>query len=124
MRPVDQTTYGVPFGNCLSACIASILEIRTEDVPRFVGEGWWPRLLGWLAARGLSASTIAGATPPPGFAIAFGPSTRLPGQGHTCVALDGNIVHDPHPSREGLPIVEHYVAIHAPDGAPLWFNGL
>lgn len=123
MRPVDQTTYGRTHGNCLSACVASILEMQIEAVPFFLGVGWWPRLLGWLAERGLSATTIESVLPP-GFTIAFGPSTRFADRGHACVARNGIVVHDPHPSREGLPIIDHYVAIHGPNGEVLWFNGL
>jgi hypothetical protein len=121
MRPVDQTTYGTK-GNCISACIASILEMPVKNIPLFVGEGWWPRLLTWLGRRGLSATEIANHFPAPGYTIAFGPSTRLIGLGHACVARDGIVVHDPHPSRDGLPYVDHYVAIHGPRGEAMWFN--
>jgi len=124
MRSVDQTTYGPTYGNCISACIASILEMPIEAVPFFADENWWPRFLEWLAKRDLSATKIEGGPPPAGFTIAFGPSTRLAGRGHACVAFDGIIVHDPHPSREGLPIVDHYVAIHGPQGEIMWFSGL
>ena len=111
MSPVDQTTYGPTHGNCISACLASILEVPIETVPSFVDTYWWERFVGWLAAQGLAATSVEG-TIPPGYAIAFGPSTRLADRGHACVALDGVIVHDPHPSREGLPIVFHYVVLH------------
>jgi hypothetical protein len=112
MQSIDQTTYGPTHGNCISACIASILEIPIETVPFFIDEHWWPRFTWWLAARGLAATEISASCPPPGFSIAFGPSTRLAGRGHACVAFDGVVVHDPHPSREGLPIVSHYVVLH------------
>jgi hypothetical protein len=123
MRPTDQTTYGSR-GNCVSACIASILEIPIRTVPLFIGETWWPRLLAWLARRELSATKIEDGSMPLGFTIAFGPSTRLIGLGHACVALDGVVVYDPHPSRDGLPLVDHYVAIHGPRGEAMWFNGV
>lgn len=32
MTPVYQTRYGVPDGNCMAACVASILDQRLEDV--------------------------------------------------------------------------------------------
>jgi len=102
-------------GNCISACVASILEMPIEAVPFFVDEHWWPRFLGWLAERGLTATEIAGGLPS-GFTIALGPSTRLACSGHACVAFNGVIVHDPHPSREGLPVVDHYIAIHVLNG--------
>jgi hypothetical protein len=101
-------------GNCISACVASILEIPIEGVPFFFDEHWWPRFLEWLGDRGFTATAIAGdVTPPPGFTMALGPSTRLESSGHACVAFDGVVVHDPHPSREGLPFVHYYVLIHS-----------
>lgn len=32
MTPVYQTKYGVPFGNCVPACVASLLDRKIEDV--------------------------------------------------------------------------------------------
>jgi multidrug efflux pump subunit AcrB len=50
---------------------------------------------------------------PPGYSIAGGPSLRFAGRMHACVALDGIVVHDPHPSREGLPFgIASYVVIY------------
>lgn len=43
MRPVLQTRFGFPSGNCLLACVASILEVPLEEVP----DGWDEE--GWLA---------------------------------------------------------------------------
>src|SRR6185436_13127412 len=101
-----------------------ILETTIYDVP------WFRRfssdLLHWLAGRGLSA-TLYKSTDyiPPGYVIAAGPSQRFPGRLHACVAYDGVIVHDPQPSREGLPFgVIDYVVLHGPHGEPMWFNGL
>ncbi len=121
MIPVDQTTYGPTWGNCISACVASILEMPIEDIPFFVDVRWRSRFLAWLAERGLAATSHEG--PPPGFTIAFGPSTRLAGRGHACVAFNGVVVHDPHPSREGLPIISHYVAIHGIQSRALASSG-
>lgn len=38
MKPIDQTTFGVPGGNCFSACVASLLELSIDDVPYFMGD--------------------------------------------------------------------------------------
>jgi hypothetical protein len=116
MKRVDQTTYGPTYGNCISACVASLLEVPIGAVPLFVDENWRTRFIWWLAARGLAAMEISAASPPSGFSIAFGPSTRLADRGHACVALDGVVVHDPHPSRDGLPIISHYIVLHGSDG--------
>ena len=114
MRPVDQTLYGMR-GNCFSACVASILELPIEAVPSFANDDRtrWAQLTQWLTDRGLAARAIESGAPAPGFTIVGGPSPRIVNQRHACVALDGVVVHDPHPSRDGLPLGVHgYVAIH------------
>src|SRR5580700_3839101 len=63
MQPVDQSTFGA-WGNCLSACIASILEIPLDEVPLFHDPSspvYVPqvvRLNAWLEPRGLRAEEI------------------------------------------------------------------
>jgi hypothetical protein len=115
MRPLDQTSYGIHDGNCFSACIASILEVPLWGVPYF----WGPRqpcFARWLAGRGLTATLYPRAVHvPSGYSIAGGHSPRFVGKMHACIALDGVVVHDPHPSRsrDGLPLgVVEYVVIH------------
>ena len=123
MLPVDQTIYGSTDGNCFSACVASILEISIEEVPRAFGVNN-AQFLRWLAGRGLSATLSHGVDyVPPGYSIAAGPSKRFAGKMHACVAFDGAVVHDPHPSRDGLPFgVMEYVVIHGPNGEVMWFS--
>jgi hypothetical protein len=123
MRPVDQTTYGVNDGNCFSACLASILEISIEGVPLFLGP-YWDDFLPWLADRGLSASLYRRDDyVPQGYSIAGGPSKRFAGRMHACVAFNGVVVHDPHPSRDGLPNgIAEYVVIHGPRREILRFH--
>ncbi len=41
MKPVDQTTFGHPGGNCFSACVASLLEMSVDQVPYFMGHDDW-----------------------------------------------------------------------------------
>lgn len=43
MKPVYQTIFTPPYGNCTQACIASIFELSLEDVPNFAldGDEWW-----------------------------------------------------------------------------------
>ena len=129
MRAVDQTILDSTTGNCFTACVASILELPLNAVPHFVlyGDEWWDVFLTWLAELGLSATfyTSGDDYVPPGWTIAGGPSKRFAGKMHACVALDGVVVHDPHPSRDGLPqgIVE-YVVMHGPNRQYAWFNGV
>ena len=122
MKPVDQTRFGYPKSNCFAACVASLLEISIEDVPD-LGDwnGDWTRPLNrWLAGRGLgyvefdtSEKTPYYRLPRKLYAILSGRSPRhlktvedKPVH-HSVIGLvdDGwhfNIVHDPHPSRDGL----------------------
>ncbi len=126
MRPVDQTTYGPYDGNCFSACLASILEIPIDEVPLFLG-AYWDGFLPWLREHGLWVSFYRRSERrvPLGYSIAGGRSMRFAGRMHACVAYDGMIVHDPHPSRDGLPYgIEEYVVIHGSDGKSRWFNGV
>lgn len=105
MKPVDQTTFGVPGGNCFSACVASLLEFPVEAVPYFMGaEDWVAEFSRWLLPRGMYVFRfrIEGAEDtwrPPGFYILSGQSPR---GSHSVVALGPDVVHDPHPSRAGL----------------------
>lgn len=124
VQPVDQTTYGIHDGNCFPACVASILEIPLERVPRTFGPS--ADFLRWLNERGLSATLYKAADfVPRGYAIAAGPSKRFANRLHACVAYDGRVVHDPHFSREGLPSgIVDYVVLHGLGGEPMWFSGL
>lgn len=104
IRHVTQTILvgnadGTP-GNCVQAAVACLLDMDLDDVPHFarIG-GWlewlctWAALNGWLVLRhnpGYQAR----------MAIASGPSPR--GVQHAVVMLDGEIVWDPHPSRDGI----------------------
>ena len=116
MKPVFQTTFGGPKapieerGNCFSACVASILELPIEQVPTFVIEDdWHIAAQTWLNARGLWLLSLPwddewGAIvlePFGGYHIIGGQSPRGE-HGHSVVGLRGEIVHDPHPSGEGI----------------------
>jgi len=107
--PVDQTTFGVPGGNCLSACIASILQLGIEEVPYFMsddinGREWITKLATWLVQFGLYPVVVTGGMfTKLGFAgvhILQGPTVR--GGTHAVVGVGNTVIHDPHPSRAGL----------------------
>lgn len=127
MIPVDQTRFGRGEGNCWAAAIASILERPLEDFAAFHeafclwaafyeegrdGECPWEIRVGHrvaLAEMGWSISyqdNFLEPMIPRGYAIASGPGPR--GCDHATVALDGVIVHDPHPSRDGLLEISYF----------------
>jgi hypothetical protein len=113
MKPVDQTKLGVD-GNCYSACLASILELSVEEVPVF-GLGpvsWLIEAEKWLRAK--HGYTMIGFDPvvvenfycrPAMHHLIRGESPRGP---HAVVGFCGEIVYDPHPSRDGLVMVSGY----------------
>lgn len=103
MIPVDQTTFGFPTGNCMSACVASLLHLPIDAVPWFNGApDWFEALLTWLRPQGYYAFVMPydeNGYVPEGFYILGGDGPR---GGHAVVARGRQIVHDPHPSRTGL----------------------
>lgn len=108
MRPVDMLQLRVPGqpdrGDCLRACVASILELDPNGLPNFADE--WPH--SWLEWAGDRYELIEHKAAPSGWSIAVGVSPRDPQITHGVVALDGTIVHDPHPSRAGLTSAVQY----------------
>lgn len=112
MIKVDQTTFGMPGGNCFSACVASLLELPTSDVPYFMGntekegEEWFGRFEKWIKPHGFYPVIFelldGNKWRPSGLHILSGKSPR--GDFPHSVIADGeeNIIHDPHPSRDGI----------------------
>lgn len=105
MSEVTQTIlHGDPQGrqgNCLQAAVASLLDLRLDDVPHFVelDGDWVQHLVDWAAGRGWSVTYARPDSPVP-LGIACGPSPR--GVHHAVVMRDGAVAWDPHPSRDGL----------------------
>lgn len=95
-------------GNCLQAAVASLLDLTLDQVPHFLecaaGEDWLDRLVSFGADRGYR---VVYRSDPVAFGLAFGRSPR--NASHAVVVLDGEIVWDPHPSRDGLVSISNYV---------------
>lgn len=105
MKTVDQTIVGEN-GNCMAACIASLLEIEIDEIPNLSEEGWLSRLNEWLGNFGLFymelslPQTYWSGMKYWGYHTICGKSPR--GLLHAVVGLQGKMVHDPHPEKSGL----------------------
>lgn len=115
---------GAPAGDCLRACVATLLSMDLDEVPHFVQyidhpDGtdpllWWWALIGFLVAHASHVEWIDDKDCT-GWSIATGLSPR--GHQHAVVYHDGALIHDPHPSRSGLLDVEGHIKITTHRGA-------
>lgn len=120
-------------GNCVAACIATIVGVPLEEVPHFVGFGisygdsddvhnvssghaWWAMMLGYLAAKGLWVVELDAITDAEvdELVLVAGPSPR--GVMHQVIYRNGSLFHDPHPSRDGVLEVREVLAVRPLSG--------
>lgn len=97
MKPVYQTEFGAGRGNCLSACLASLLEWELEAIPNFSDYGgrFWPEFWQWMKERNLGMIGISNV--PSGYHLIRVKSSRFEGSHHSLVGLNGKPIHDPYP---------------------------
>ena len=113
MKPLSQTITEVGKGNCLAACVASILEVSLESVPDLQCGVNFRGLQEYLAGFNLTAiwlhcpelgSAYVGYTPE--YCILIGDSPRNEKLRHAVVGRPKGYgyetVHDPHPDGYGL----------------------
>jgi len=120
MKPVYQTKFTTKDGDCMSACLASILECDLVDVPNFTEKrndetNMWIAMREWLGVVGyvlVIADVDIFMVIPEGrslFAIAGVPSQKLKGREHSVVVKISpkgkmgriiEIVHNPNPNNE------------------------
>jgi len=118
MKPVYQTLFGEPHGNCLQAAVASMLDLELNEVPNFMeadGDAWFDALTDFLSEHGLYALRLNAAPHcvPHGYHLMSGPSPRGPFW-HELVGYRGKAVHDPYPGGEcRLETVEEYMVFVA-----------
>ena len=107
-------------GNCLQAAVASYFECELQAVPDFANFGplddggynlwWWALFLGYFAERGYVIRHIGldeGRRPlPDERCLVHGDSPRGGGINHVVVAEHGEVIWDPHPSRDGLAVIK------------------
>src|SRR5689334_17555582 len=106
MKPVYQTQWKVnaedeTIGNCLQACVASILDLDLDQVPHFMlEEDWWGAFVSFCGNYNLRPICIDRKKQGPYawdcWTILTGQSKRGPYL-HALVAFDGKFVHDPYP---------------------------
>jgi hypothetical protein len=109
-------------GNCFVACIASIMGFPIHAVPEFDDTDWAIKYDTWLSAYGKELNHYMNGDIPTGFSIACGYTERNGGTvRHACIARDGVVVFDPHPSRVGLLNNDYYIAI-APLSEPVVYR--
>lgn len=101
-------------GDCFTACLASLTGIPLDDFPpppevreRATEVAYNNAIQALLIDRGWMKVTTW-RRPPLGYAIASGPSPRDPAILHCVIALNGEHVHDPHPDKIGIGVVEEY----------------
>lgn len=103
VKPVLQTRFGYPDGNCLAAALASILEVELCVIPEFgIGDDWYVRFSEYMVSHyGLQpidvyASDLPERFKPKGYHLINGRSPRGD-MFHTMVGFCCNPIHDPHP---------------------------
>ncbi len=128
MDPVMQTQFWDPKappekqrGNCLTAVVASLLELPIEAVPNFVQDhvdtdgvkDWWHEMHAFVAEHGHEFKYIrvspesSWPEPEPGeFYTVTGVSPRDPAIHHIVIYRDGKMVHDPHPDGTGIAVMD------------------
>lgn len=131
MKPVFQTIIDRGRGNCLTACLASLLHRELHEVPNFAADaedagendtGFWDRLYAWLDTQGYTYVSLHGteALDYRGLrgqhCVMSVPSQRNPGGTHAVVGqfvpgeLPGSlqliVVHDPQSTNQPYGYVE------------------
>ena len=110
MIPVKQTISNFVNGNCMQACVASIMEVPLETIPNFMcdGEEFYERNLNaWLKYQNFITIDVVIDKYNTGmlkdcYVIATGESPRSPDLNHAVVYYNGKMVHDPHPDNTGI----------------------
>lgn len=127
MIPVEQTILGGSKGNCLEACVASVLEVGINDIPSFAPENpsdWFENLQRFVGTLGIFAAHIPNdpKVNPIGFHIGvldYLEWHNSEATSHAVVCRDGAIVHCPHPSKKGFDYQVRYWIVLVQLGNPL-----
>lgn len=113
MTPVTQTKFyeaAKVRGNCLAACVASLLNLSIDQVPDFGNNGahYSIEFLEFIEVNGLEYNGCPKYDPDiryegiDGYLIVNGKSPRGSDLRHSTIYKNGVLAHDPHPSNAGL----------------------
>lgn len=119
MKAVFQTKFSTPDGkvrgNCMRACLASMVEVDIDSIPAIEdmsNEEWFVRFNIWLESVGLeyegmknnpSNEDLGNYEGIDGYIMVGGKSPRpYVKAGHGVVFFGSKMVHDPHPSNDGI----------------------
>lgn len=108
------------YGNCFAACVATALGKPLRTVPHFTEWGqrfhngnlrddgdpdrthWWVMFLGYCAGAGVWPEDLDSVDEAAAGEIVFVAGMSPRGVRHQVLYRDGELWHDPHPSRAGL----------------------
>ena len=113
-------------GDCLRACLASVLDLELREVPHIAralwpsddDDAWNAATNEFLATRGLYFVPLGVGYRHllRGYCLAVGPSPRYPEVHHVVVYKDGEFWHDPHPEGGDIMPVFYKVIVSLCDG--------
>jgi hypothetical protein len=106
---------GIP-GDCMRTAVASLLDLPTEAVPHFVlyDRDWFTAFTMWLRSRGLTMHPMAAGNIDRE-CLAIGMSPR--NVEHVVVWGPEGLIHDPHPSQDGLEARQFWAIEPMPTGS-------
>lgn len=121
ITPVKQDRYGKDNGNCMQACLASMMGVALHKVPDFnlwvgVFGHWVTAAQAWMAQN----NYILSGCWQPDFAlshiiradeIVIAGGHNPDGVGHAVLYQNGVMLHDPNPSDAGIVEVEFYMTL-------------
>lgn len=103
-------------GDCFRACLASVLGRKSEAVPHFALLGdvhAMQTAIAWLQYKGYGLSREKDDYDWPILQLCIGRGYSSRGIAHAvvCDTATGKMLHDPHPSREGVKTITGYYYI-------------
>lgn len=111
MKRVFQTKYGKGQGNCFQAALASLFELKLEDIPDFCNiystetEEWYEQFVKWLNERGFSSIPLkVDDLNRPNYKNCYLIVTgkNKDGVNHNILYRNGKAVHNPNKNCKGI----------------------